>query len=216
MILFIFIHILGLECRAYIEKSDRKSFRPSLQLSTFNDTTFASSTLPMQPLSSKLNRAQERLSITFQDDIQDIGNIDYTSSYYGGHQTGQKQRLEADMRKVRTLLQLEDDPLYYDSISFTPEDIRHNFVPSAPSPLPTTAEVTPDVDIVVKGLPGAGPRLTGAKTTFSPPLVYHRDHLHGHPHTYNHDYNSWSHQRPICDDKVINKYKILVNLLICN
>ena len=94
--------------------------------------------------------------------------------------------------------------IYYDSVSFTPDDVSHteqgaahSFVPSAPAPAlvvpPTEAKKTPTVDIVVKGLPGAGPRLAGAKTTFSPPLYNHLPYDHFH---------KWSPQKPICDDKV--------------
>ena len=100
-------------------------------------------------------------------------------------------------------------------MSFPLEDLVHQdhapFVPSAPAP------VTPNVDIVVKvmimmmvvaimmmimmmmimivvkGLPGAGPRLTGAKTTYSPPLYSQLPYEH---------FLKWSPEKPICDDKV--------------
>ena len=73
--------------------------------------------------------------------------------------------------------------IYYDSVSFTPEDVSqekevaNSFVPSAPAlVIPPTVTRSPTVDIVVKGLPGAGPRLAGAKTTFSPPLYNHHSY----------------------------------------
>ena len=94
-------------------------------------------------------------------------------------------------------------------MSFPLEDLVHQdhapFLPSAPAP------VTPNVDIVVKvmimmmmimmmmimivvkGLPGAGPRLTGAKTTYSPPLYSQLPYEH---------FLKWSPEKPICDDKV--------------
>ena len=94
-------------------------------------------------------------------------------------------------------------------MSFPLEDLLHQdhapFLPSAPAP------VTPNVDIVVKvmimmmmimmmmimivvkGLPGAGPRLTGAKTTYSPPLYSQLPYEH---------FLKWSPEKPICDDKV--------------
>ena len=94
-------------------------------------------------------------------------------------------------------------------MSFPLEDLVHPdhapFLPSAPAP------VTPNVDIVVKvmimmmmimmmmimivvkGLPGAGPRLTGAKTTYSPPLYSQLPYEH---------FLKWSPEKPICDDKV--------------
>lgn len=88
-------------------------------------------------------------------------------------------------------------------MSFTPEDVRaqeqgagNSFVPSAPAPalvVPPTVAKSPTVDIVVKGLPGAGPRLAGAKTTFSPPLYNHLSYEH---------FRKWSPEKPICDDKV--------------
>ena len=95
----------------------------------------------MQPLL----RPEERKSITFEDDFSDIigvGNLDYTGSY------------EEDLRKVRALLEdLQDDTLYYDTV--TADKLNNGvFVPSPPSP-PSSG----DVKIVVKGLPGAGPRL---------------------------------------------------------
>ena len=90
--------------------------------------------------------------------------------------------------------------IYYDSVSFTPEDVSqeqevaNSFVPSAPAlVIPPTVTRSPTVDIVVKGLPGAGPRLAGAKTTFSPPLYNHLSYEH---------FPKWSPEKPICDDKV--------------
>ena len=97
--------------------------------------------------------------------------------------------------------------IYYDSVSFTPEDVSpqkpgpaSSFVPSAPAPalvVPPAEAKSPTVDIVVKGLPGAGPRLAGAKTTFSPPLYNHLSYEHFH---------KWSPEKPICDDKVHSSY----------
>ena len=191
--------------RAYIESSDHKindGFQPSLQLSSFNSSTFSESSLPMQPLSTELSGAEQRLSITFDEDYSDIGNIDYSNTYkiHDDHlQNIQQQQmsLEKDMRHVRTLLSLEDDRLYYDSVDFTPSDISH-FVPSVSGPsgpgplsLPPLSP-TPDIGVVVKGLPGAGPRLTGAKTTFSPPL-YHHDYR---------GFNNWAPDHTVCDDTV--------------
>jgi len=189
--------------RAYSGQSEDGLFRPSLELSSFNSSTFAVSSLPMQPLGPELNRVQDRQSISFEEDFNDIGNIDYSVPW--GEVGGQREALEEDMRRVRKLLEQEDDRLYYDSVDFTPDDISTNFIPSSvavSSPLtplsvpPLSPSVSPDIDVVVKGLPGAGPRLTGAKTTFSPPLH------HSQPQYHPHFSIPWSGPHPQCDDKI--------------
>ena len=143
------------------------AFRPSVQLG---------------PLNTSASRVEDRRSITFETDLKllDLGNIDYTDTGAAGREAGGGH----------------DERLYYDT--FTPEDVRHTFVPSsaAPPAPPPRDSPAPDVEIVVKGLPGAGPRLTGAKTTFNPPH-YHRHHDYS-------SYHTWAppRDRPICDDKV--------------
>ena len=95
-------------------KSEDGLFQPSIELSSFNASTFAVSSLPMQPLSPELNRVQDRLSISFEEDFNDdIGNIDYSVPWGGGGGRhafnegivgGQREALEEDMRRVRKLL----------------------------------------------------------------------------------------------------------------
>ena len=95
-------------------KSEDGLFQPSLELSSFNASTFAVSSLPMQPLTPELNKVQDRLSISFEEDFNDdIGNIDYSVPWGGGGGRhafnegivgGSREALEEDMRRVRKLL----------------------------------------------------------------------------------------------------------------
>ena len=132
------------QSKSFLEE-DYYDFQPSIPMTSINASTFAQSDLPMHPLL----RPEERRSITFEDDFADIGvgNLDYTGSY------------EDDLRQVRTLLaDLAAEPLYYDTV---PADLQAQqtggqFVPVLVQPAPAPA---PQVEVVVKGLPGAGPRL---------------------------------------------------------
>lgn len=76
---------------------------------------------------------------------------------------GQTESLDARLARVQKLLSLENDELYN-----TFNSVQHNFdyeeqggfLPSVPFSPPTAPQVR-DVRIVVKSLPGAGPRLPG-------------------------------------------------------
>ena len=136
-------------------------FRPSLQISKLNSSTFLEPFLPMQPLAQYLKRSKDQ---SFRGEDEDIGNIDYTGNEY-------VDEYLKDVREVRSLLKPEDE--FYDSLQSPPDidffdesdSYYEPFYPSLPLPEPANPDVQ-DVDIVVKSLPGAGPRLTGASTNF--------------------------------------------------
>ena len=133
---------LGVSHGKSLLEDDHSAFRPSLALSSLNG-----SDLPLRLLPAP--GPEGRRSGTFEQDFDEIGigNLDYTGSY------------EEDLREVRSLLaDLRDTPLYYDT--FTTNNIQQEFVPLVTPASPPPPPSSPDVEVVVKGLPEAqsGPR----------------------------------------------------------
>ena len=156
------LSLLALSLGVSLE-DDHSAFRPSLALSSLNGSDFPLRLLPAP-------EPEERRSGTFQQDFDEIGigNLDYTGSY------------EEDLREVRSLLaDLADTPLYYDT--FTTNNIQSDLTsgefvplatpPSSPSPPPPPPPPSsPDVKVVVKGLPETQVR-PGRPGLWSPPAL---------------------------------------------
>ena len=114
--------------------SSAAQFRPSARLDTFNASTVGRPKLPMQPLPRDLELGED-----------DVGNLDYT----GQEGETEQERLDAEIRRMRSLLQLEEFQ-YYDSV---PDyEVDEGEVGGA--------------EVEVRGLPGAGPRLVGPQSDF--------------------------------------------------
>ena len=84
---FMMVTILLLISFTIIRGKASSVFRPSVRLSTFNSSSF-----------SRPDSTNSRLSITFEEDGEDLGNLDYTYNHIN---------IDHDMRRVRTLLELE-------------------------------------------------------------------------------------------------------------
>ena len=190
-LLIIILTILAMPYQAYIITpiTSANSFRPSIRISNLNSSTFLSPLLPMQPLARHLGFTQEPRERNYEEDI---GNIDYTGPGLGG------EDYEVDLRRMRSLLRLENeyygDELEEDEYLTGVDSYGEPFYPSLPLPPPANPNVQ-DVDIVVKSLPGAGPRLTGAPISFPPTrqAVYYPEYSSHH---------KWQAVSPACDDKI--------------
>ena len=137
----------------------------------------------MQPLALHLRNEERKPDSPDRIFHEDIGNIDFTGNDY----LEENEQLEDDLRRMRSLLKLENE--YYDAV----DSYGEPFNPIFPLPAPANPNVQ-DVDIVVKSLPGAGPRLTGATQNYAPKTTpYYPEYA---------SLNKWQRELPICDDRI--------------